>query len=354
MNENCATMPVGKQLLAILGDKPDKAFSDGEMNRILDLLVQSKELAIECRKAMGQESAIDEHELIDTLFAKKRTCMSDIQARMFTACMAQCCAEMLGWCIERVKQDCHVPYHLLRNFVLDASWSGFLGGRFSAPSGAFRSMKWLPPDVFVQSARLFLWDRQPMRLVTEFMIIFEMRQAVEVAVCNAIGLGNVEPKVIVNHSVLWKAFKDRAISRGFQAGGDRWNLEDAEKVYKWTHTSVHGMETDYVFVVWKAVMVFLQLFSQPLTDENERAYNIDWFFEMTIRSLEEVRNEIVCFVRCKLRAINRNRRRLAHHVTEFTITWNKPTVLLKGDDGATVMDYPSEARVYQVNPSNNP
>ena len=71
-------------------------------------------------------------------------------------------------------------------------------------------------------------------------------------------------------------------------------------------------------------------------------------------SLEEVRNEIVRFVRCKLRAINRNRRRLAHHVTEFTITWNKPTVLLKGDDGATVMDYPSGARVYQVNPSNNP
>lgn len=137
MNENCTTMPVGKQLLDILGDKPDKSFSDVEMSRILELLVQSKELAIECRKAMGQESVIDEHELIDTLFAKKRTSMSNMQARMFTACMAQCCAEMLGWCIERVKQDWHVPYYLLRNFVLDASWSGFLGGRFNVPKGTF-------------------------------------------------------------------------------------------------------------------------------------------------------------------------------------------------------------------------
>lgn len=124
-------------------------------------------------------------------------------------------------------------------------------------------------------------------------------------------------------------------------------------MYKWTHTSVHGMETDYVFIVWKAMMVFLQLFSQPPSEENEKACDINWFFEMTIRSLEEARNEIVRFVRRKQRTSNRNRRTQAHQVTEFTITWNKPTVLLKGDDGATVMDYPSGVRVYQINQSNN-
>ena len=320
MGKNSNTS-IGKKLLSILGNEPKKRFSQSEKAQILALLKCTKALVEQYRERKGHKFKLQPNDLVCSIFPRLRF-GSPKEAEKTEAGLTQCCDELLEWCITQIEDGQPISTNLLRNLTLDLSCSGFLGAKFH--QYAFRSMTWIPRDTFRQSTNWFLYNIPPDRLVSEFMVIFELRQTLEVAIRHIIGFKSVNVPLKLKHETIWNILKNRIVKKNFSPPG-KLGLDKIKHIYDWTEPSIHTMYSDYTFIIWKAIMI-VDSFFFPTSRESGQ-WSIYDNFEISTDLLTQMQNDLINELKKLAAKIG---------VTKFTITWIKPDAAIVDKSGRAV------------------
>ena len=319
---------LGNAILKVLGTDPNKKFSTSELNQLSSLLTSTIALIQQFRAKYnftnGQLS-----EVIQELFPRPRW-----DNHRMDCCnrLTQCYEEMFIWARERIRKDKQVPFSIIRNGTIDAASQRFLGKSFCSSICIGRSFRWIPKDVFEQAARWYYYDIPPQRLPSEFMIIFEMRQSLEVAVRRIIGFDTISPPLKLRHDTVWNILKHHLSKKNFSPQG-RIGLDHIKRVYDWTEPSIHMMETDFTCIAWKAIQIVEQFF-QPTRRKNG-ACSIYDSFEIEESLLKTMQND---FVR-KLNSCPHNGLSVA------TIKWIKPDAAIVDRSGRAIAIKPRKETI---------
>lgn len=320
MSKN-STTSIGKKLLSILGNEPNKGFSQSDKTQILSLLKCTKALVEQYLERKGYKFKLQPNDLVCSIFPRLRF-GSKKEAEKTEAGLTQCCEELLGWCITQMEEEQPISRNLLLNLTLDLSYAGFLGSKFCHFAG--RSMSWIPRETFKQSASWFLHDISPDRLVSEFMIIFELRQSLEVAIRRIIGFESVDVPLKLKHETTWNILKNRIGKKNFSPPG-KLGLDKIKHIYDWTEPSIHMMQSDYTFIIWKAITI-VDSFFFPTRRKNGQ-WSIYDNFEISTDLLTQMKNDLINELKKLATKIG---------VTKFTITWVNPDAAIVDKSGRAV------------------
>ena len=320
-NNKKTTTSIGERLLSILGKETIKGFSQSGITQVLSLLKCTKALVEQYRETKGYKFKLQPNDLVCSIFPRLRFGTAK-EAEKTESGLTQCCEELLEWCITQMEKGQPISWNLLRNLTLDLAYAGFLGSKFY--HFACRSMSWIPRETFKQSANWFLHDISPERLVSEFMIIFELRQSLEVAIRRIIGFESVNVPVKLKHETSWNILKNRIGKKNFSPPG-KLGLDKIKHIYDWTEPSIHMMQSDYTFIIWKAITI-VDSFFFPTRRKNGQ-WSIYDNFEISTDLLTQMQNDLIIELKKLAAKIG---------VTKFTITWVKPDAAIVDKSGRAV------------------
>lgn len=313
-------MPVGNRLIELLGRKRCESASEytGEdLTEIGKLVDESIDVIKSFRAKNGFSKNLKPQAMVVGLF-RNFDQVNDKQRLRLTA---QCSEEFLIWCRQEILRGEHGVCRLLANFAYDTSYIGYLGNDFNS-GRAGHSHFWIPRDSFVQTFNWFCRGRKPERLTSEFMCIFELRQVIEVAFHRVIGLGEVSVPLRIPHALIPDILHRNLAPKNFSPPSGL-TIKDYMHVYDWTDKSIHLMCTDWVWVVWKAMMIGMDFFTCP--ERTNGQISIYDNFELSEELLNKVRNEFVKHVK------DQNKR-----FVEFDINWIKPDAAIVNKEGKAI------------------
>ena len=315
-----ASLKVGDRLLDALGEDDTHMFSLPEQKGIVSLIDEVVELINSFRAENKIARVLDDNCVVDFLFPSP----TGKEGRKWLQVTTQCTLDFLRWCKEIVVDQQFVPYHILHNFVLDAAQIEatmhveYLGAAF-ASRYYHRSHKWIPIDSFGDTFRWFCFGTVPRRLTSEFMSIFEIRQTMESKFKTLLGVGNIDDNVRIAHNLIPNILKATLTTDNFSPTTGV-TLTQIMHVYDWTDISIHNMSTDYVWLVWKALMV-CNAFFQPVP-RNNGMISIHDSFQLPDTLLGKIRRDFVDHV-C----------RANNNLSQFAITWGKPEAAIVDANG---------------------
>ena len=320
-NNKKTTTSIGEKLLSILGKGTSKEFSQSEKAQVLALLKCTKALVEQYRETKGYKFKLQPNDLVCSIYPRLRFGTAK-ETEKTESGLTQCCEELLGWCITQMEDGQPISRKLLLNLTLDLSCARFLGTNFH--QRAFRTMSWIPRDTFKQSKRWFLDDVPPDRLVSEFMIIFELRQTLEVAIRRIIGFESVDAPLKLKHETTWNILKNRIGKKNFSPPG-KLGLDKIKHIYDWTEPSIHMMQSDYTFIIWKAITIVDSFFFP--TQRKNGQWSIYDNFEISTDLLSQMQNDLITELKKLATKIG---------VTRFTITWVNPDAAIVDKSGRAV------------------
>lgn len=306
---------IGAQLHSLLSDESvDNSVGASQPERIVCLIDKTIELIEDYRKRKSISKKVENANLIECVFSSCHRLCAQKQNQV----MSQCVLEFLQWCREQISKGGTIPRTMLINFCLDTAHIGYLGNLFYEGQ-AGRSHQWIPIDTFWQVYEWFCFDKPPERerLTSEFLCIFELRQAMEVKFRRLLGIGSISDGVRIKHDLIPNVLKEKMSKANFDPG-EGIELTQIMHVYDWASKSIHDMKTDCVWVVWKAMMV-VSYFFRPKARSNGMMCIHD-SFEFSDVLLEEMRNKFVNEVK---RANKCN----------FTIEWVEPEAAIVDENG---------------------
>jgi len=313
-------LPVGNRLIEILGRERCESASEytrEDLTEIGTLVDDSINLIRSFRAKNGFSKDLKPQALVVGLF-KNFDKINDKERLRLTL---QCSEEFLVWCKQEILRGEHGVCRLLLNFAYDTSYIGYLGKDFNAGC-ARHSHFWIPRDSFIQIFNWFCRGMMPERLTSEFMCIFELRQVMEVAFHRVIGLGEVSVPLRIPHALIPDILHRNLTTKNFSPPSGL-TIKDYMHVYDWTDRSIHLMCTDWVWVVWKAMMIGGDFFTCP--ERTNGQMSIYDNFELSEDLLNQVRCEFV------MRVKNQNKR-----FSEFRINWTKPEAAIVDKEGKAI------------------
>ena len=310
---------IAHQLLDILGDEGTKELSKDEKVRVGTLLSETIGLVEAFRRKHNFIRMVPEKDLINDLFSGLSWKTSDAALKNNDR-LSQCLLEMLRWLSKVVDEGRGVPTELIKTLVVGVSNWSILGSSF-CKGRMGRAFGWIPKDTFDQTAYWFLYNQHPRRLASEFLMIFSLRQTMEVALRRIIGFQSVDFKAKLRHDVIWNILFHHVTKKNFSPPSNI-SLDQVKHVYDWTEKFIHNMERDYVCVVWKAVMVVAEFFMP--TERQNGQMSVHDNFEFTESVLNAMQDELVDALRnCAVR----------QHIAKFNIDWMKPEAAIVDDCG---------------------
>lgn len=325
-------MPVGNRLIEMLGREqcdPSSACTGDELAEIGKLVDESINLIKTFRAKNGFSKELKPQAMVVGLF-KNFDRVSNNQRLRLTA---QCSEEFLVWCRQEILNGEHGVCRLLSNFAYDTSYIGYLGKDFNT-GRAGRSHFWIPRDSFLQVFNWFCRGRMPERLTSEFMCIFELRQVMEVAFHRVIGLGGISVPLRIPHALIPDILHRDLTAKNFSSQNGL-TIKDYMHVYDWTDKSIHLMCTDWVWVVWKAMMIGGDFFTCPKRTNGQ--ISIYDNFELSEEILNKIRREFVMRVKGKDKRFS-----------EFSINWIKPEAAIVDKECKAIDVMPRTERVLNV------
>ena len=319
MNNKKSTTSIGKRLLSILST--NKPLSQSEKKQVLSLLKATKSLVNQFREKNGYIHKLQPNDLVCSIFPRLKLDSKEEKVKTIAG-FTQCCEELLEWCITQIEENKTISEKLLLNLTLDLAHTGFLGTEFH--NYAARSMSWIPNDTFRQSQEWFLHDTPPERLVSEFMIIFELRQTLEVAIRRIIGFDSVDAPIKLKHETTWNILKKNISKKNFSPPG-KLGLDRIKHIYDWTEPSIHMMRSDFTFIIWKAITIVDSFFFP--TQRKNGQWSIYDNFEISTDLLTKMQNELVTEIKKLATKIG---------LKKFTITWINPEAAIVDKSGRAV------------------
>lgn len=317
-----STTSIGERLLSILGNGKTNPLSRSEKAQVLSLLKSTKSLVDQFREKNGYKFKLQPNDLICSIFPRPKFNSNKEKVKSING-LTQCCAELLEWCITQIEEGTQISEKLLLNLTLDIASARFLGAEFHR-FAARRSLSWIPLHVFKQSAKWFLRDIPPERLTSEFMIIFELRQTLEVAIRRIIGFDSVDVPIKLKHETTWNILKNHIGKKNFSPPG-KLGLDRIKHIYDWTEPSIHMMQSDYTFIIWKAITIVDSFFFP--TQRKNGQWSIYDNFEISTDLLTKMQNDLVTEIKKLATKIG---------VTKFTITWINPEAAIVDKSGRAV------------------
>lgn len=279
---------IAHRILKILGEDQSKVLTREESGQIVELLSRSIELLEGFRHRHGFASLAKENVLVGDLFPKLDWGTDEAVSRNNDR-LSQCLLEALNWLKSALEEGQAISRNFIETLIVDTANWGILGDEFSLRRMG-RTFGWIPKDTFEQTASWFLYDTPPRRLTSEFLVIFSLRQTMEVAVRRIIGFQGVDFKAKLRHDVIWTILKHHVTVKNFSPP-NHISLDQVKHVYDWTEKFIHGMKRDYVCVVWKAIMV-VDSFFRPTKRCNGQMSIYD-NFEFSEAELRTMQNEFV-------------------------------------------------------------
>lgn len=312
--------PVGDRIIDMLGHERcenPSAFTSYDLVEIGKFVDESISILKNYRTRNGFSKNLKPSAMIVGIF-KNFDRVDDRQRLRLTA---QCSEEFLCWCRQEILNGEYGVCRLLANFAYDTSCIGYLGRDFTS-SRAGRSHFWIPRDSFIQIFNWFCRGRVPEQLTSEFMCIFELRQVMETAFHRVIGLGDVSMPLRIPHELIPDILHRNLTERNFSSPSGL-SIKDYMHVYDWTDKSIHLMCTDWVWVVWKAMMIVGDFFTGP--ERVNGQISIYDNFEFSEELLNKVRCEFVTRVK------DQNKR-----FAKFDIKWIKPEAAIVNKEGKII------------------
>ena len=319
------SMPVGNRLIETLRCEQSEssfAYTSEDMDKICSLVDESIALVKRFRTTNGFSNDLKPSAMVVGLFKN----FDRVDEKQRLRLTAQCSEEFLVWCRREIRKGEQGVCRLLLNFAYDTSYIGYLGKDFNSGL-AGHSHFWIPRDSFIQIFNWFCRGKMPEWLTSEFMCIFELRQVMETAFHRVIGLGEISVPLRIPHALIPDILHRNITIQNFSPPSGL-TIKDYMHVYDWTDKSIHLMCTDWVWVVWKAMMIGGDFFTCPKRTNGQ--VSIYDNFELSKELLSKVRKEFVTRVK------DQNKR-----FAEFSISWIKPDAAIVDDKGASTDVVPS-------------
>ena len=310
---------IAHRILKNLGEGQSKVLTRDESGQIVVLLSRSIELVEEFRRRHGFVRLAKENVLVGDLFPKLDWRTDEAVSRNNDR-LSQCLLEALNWLKKALEEGQAISRNFIETLIVDTANWGILGDEFCLCRMG-RTFSWIPKETFEQTASWFLYDAPPRRLTSEFLVIFSLRQTMEVAVRRIIGFQGVDFKARLRHDVIWTILKDHVTAKNFSPP-NHISLDQIKHVYDWTEKFIHGMERDYVCVVWKAIMV-VDAFFRP-TERRNGQMSIYDNFEFSEAELRTMQNEFVE----ELKKVAKKQ-----HIEKFKIEWMEQEAAIAAGDG---------------------
>ena len=307
-------VPIGRRLYDALGPDGDRTYTDEDRQLISGLIQEVCSLIDSWRAEHKLVKVIEERCLVDGLFSTHDKLDDRKKAQLMTQCMLEC----LRWSVAVIEKQKFVPQQMLRNFVLDVAWLGIFGEQFGM-LGSGRSHEWIPEDAYGDACRWYCFGTVPGRLTSEFMSIFELRQAMETRFRRLLGIKDITRGVKISHGMIPNIIQRSISDKNFHPASGM-TLIQIRHVYDWTDVSIHLMRTDFVWLVWKAFQVCGGMFSSA--PRANGMMSIHDSFEFSEDLLEKMRTEFVQEVRSANSSIK-----------SFSIAWGEPDAAIVDSHG---------------------
>lgn len=154
------------------------------------------------------------------------------------------------WMIERIKAG-HVFERLLFDFVHDFLSLPCVSGLLNISYRHSRQYTTEVSEMFKDVAQLYLANHASFGLTNEILATFGLRQCLENRLKTIVGLNDIQPRGKIKTAEWFRIIKKEESQISF-AEEHHCSIEEVEKIYEWTNSSIHGMTSFCCWQVWMA------------------------------------------------------------------------------------------------------
>lgn len=309
-------VPVGDRLFAALSHDVAKRYTPQELASIC-ALVDEAIILIQTYRSKNKFSNLKPSALVIGLFKRFEKVNGKEQQKL----TAQCSEEFLCWCKKKIVAGNQTVCQILLNFVYDTVSFGYLGKDFSTRQ-AGHAHSWIPVASFRQVFNWYCTGVPPDQLTSEFLYIFELRQAMETAFRRVLGFGGASVRLYIPHELIPDILHHNLNTNNFSPP-NKLTIKEFMHVYNWTNRSIHMMRTDWTWVVWKAMMVECDFFACPQRSSGRKSIYDN--FELSDQLLKKLRCKFVARVKEQNKGFQ-----------EFKIYWMQPEAAIVDNNGRPI------------------
>lgn len=273
-----------KELLhSAIGDNNDLG-EDTLIERLFsgaDIEFENRWYQDEIHLANGKSYAIRTTEVIDNTTLKEQVVQSgDLglapktyrdkqELAQATLC---CCEEFLSWVLERLDKPpvydyfcVPFPFEAVHNFVQDFSATGLISGFCQSKTPREKQLYTLP--MFGDIENFTFFNCIPNNPTREMMSIFALRQMLESWFMRIVGFRGVVP---IDHFEIHSSRFQKILENGFEKifqfppKTRPVTFKSIQRIYQWTHASIHWAYSTNIWLLWKAMTYCERLFGATI------------------------------------------------------------------------------------------
>lgn len=222
---------------------------------VIALVNEIREAVLKKANAIGGLKPCDDEFVVGLLFNSKEP-ETEQNQRDYSRAVMSVMIEFLDW-VCSVWGRSFKPTTLLTNFLFDLGYT-----RLLSENGSWRgrSFTWVDNFNFFDLESAYLYDLKPQRMYGEALCIFGLRQTMENKFSRMVGFARANPKVKMPHNFWPKLLHKYVASEQLKFADKTIDIHRIMRIYNWTNSAIHGMRTDFVWLVWKAFQVCRPLF----------------------------------------------------------------------------------------------
>ena len=199
-----------------------------------------------------------------------------------------CIVQYLNWCKELLQRH-SLERRLLIEFDIDMFQSGILGANYKEGY----AVRTYTTNTFMQYADIlcmFTGRSLPQPLARDMFSLFGIRQTLEIRFRRLLGLRWIDPMPKIGHEVIPTILKKHEKAFRYK-NGNKLKISDVMHIYNWTDYSIHSMSSNYIWLVWKAIVSSSDFLTPPKFDEKSKYMHINASMEMDECTLQDLRND---------------------------------------------------------------
>ena len=239
-------------LLLNMLEHPEDYPANSYNQEVVVLLEKVRDALVKKAKLFGGVILDDEAWMVGLLFNEK-TSVSN--AKDYARASISVMIEFLNWALSKWRGPVK-PIPVLINFLFDVGHTKILS---DGKSWRGRAFTWLDNFNYADLEAMYYYDLKAQRVYKEALCIFGLRQTLEHKFEKLVGFESVKPKQKFPHD-FWPKIIQSYVNNGKLKFSEQVDIGRVMRVYNWTNGSIHGMRTDFVWLVWKAFQVCKPLF----------------------------------------------------------------------------------------------
>ena len=239
-------------LLLNMLEHPEDYSANSYNKEVVVLLEKVRDALVKKAKCFGGVILDNEAWMVGLLFNEKTSASN---TRDYVRASISAMVEFLDWALSKWQGPVK-PVMLLINFLFDVGHTRILS---DGKSWRGRAFTWLDNFNYADLEAMYYYDLKAQRVYKEALCIFGLRQTLEHKFEKLIGFMSVKPKQKFPHDFRPKIIRNYVNNEKLKFS-EQVDIGRVMRVYSWTNGSIHGMRTDFVWLVWKAFQVCKPLF----------------------------------------------------------------------------------------------